>query len=59
MSKRIDDTNDYEFPPFDCVSGGERYRDWRSDLYRHGAGIVDNSGSSLTDHWSCLLCLLR
>ena len=49
MSRRAHDDEQHDVKPFDCVSSGQVYRDFKNAALRHLAGTVDESGSSLAD----------
>ena len=50
MSRRAHDDEKYDIKPFDCVSSGQVYRDFKNAALRFLAGILDESGSSLANH---------
>ena len=50
MSRRANDDEQHDIKPFDCVTSGQAYRDFKNAALRHLAGTVDESGSSLADH---------
>ena len=51
MSKRVDDVaNTLDMEQFDCVSSGEKWREFKTDALKHLSGKCDDSGSSLADH---------
>ena len=41
MSRRINDTQEHDVEPFDCVEGGEKYRAFRSRSLRFLACKTD------------------
>ena len=50
MSRRAHDDEKHDVKPFDCVSSGQVYRDFKNAALRFLAGVLDESGSSLADH---------
>ncbi len=51
MSKRVDDVSTtLDMEQFDCVSTGEKWREFKTDALKHLSGKCDDSGSSLADH---------
>ena len=51
MSKRVDDVaNTLDMEQFDCVSSGEKWREFKTDALKHLSGRYDDSGSLLADH---------
>ena len=50
MSSRAGRDEHHDFNPFDCLEGGERYRQWRREYMNYEASKIDDSGSSRADH---------
>ena len=57
MSRRAHDDEKHDVKPFDCVSSGQVYRDFKNAALRFLAGVLDESGSSLADQSSTQVCL--
>ena len=53
MSRRANDDEQHDIKPFDCVTSGQVYRDFKNAALRYLAGTVDESGSSLADPQRC------
>ena len=51
MSARFDNAQgSLDLEQFDCVSTGEKWREYKTDALKVLAGKCDDSGSSLADH---------
>ena len=45
MSRRANDDEQHDIKPFDCVTSGQAYRDFKNAALRHLAGTVDTDDS--------------